>query len=127
MAESTQSSGSAREAVRDRLGRCGEGLPQALPKGDPGREAQAGGGPLEGGIVGGRESPASDPGISPGRSPPRFDADQLGDLGREFRERADRISETLDLRRQQIEAAEQSGAASLDALRRAAESLETAL
>ena len=51
----------------------------------------------------------------------------FGDLGREFRERADRIAETLDLRRQQIEAAEQSGAASLDALRRAAESLETAL
>lgn len=51
----------------------------------------------------------------------------FGDLGREFRERADQIAQTLELRRQQIEAAETSGASSLDALKRAAESLEGAL
>ena len=51
----------------------------------------------------------------------------FGDLGRDARERADSIAETLDLRRQQIEAAEQSGSGSLDALKRAAEALETAL
>ncbi|QBF30900.1 proline/glycine betaine ABC transporter permease [Thalassococcus sp. S3] len=51
----------------------------------------------------------------------------FGDLGREFRDRADSIAATLDLRRQQIEAAEASGSSSLDSLRRAAESLETAL
>lgn len=51
----------------------------------------------------------------------------FGDLGRESRERAQSISSTLDLRMQQIEAAEKSGAASLDALKRAAAALETAL
>ncbi|MEO0911454.1 MAG: ABC transporter permease subunit [Pseudomonadota bacterium] len=51
----------------------------------------------------------------------------FGDLGREFRERAESIAATLELRRQQIEAAESSGASSLDALKRAAESLNTAL
>ncbi|WP_411957345.1 ABC transporter permease [Paracoccus homiensis] len=51
----------------------------------------------------------------------------FGDLGRESRERAARIAETLDLRRQQIEAAEQSGASTLESLRRAAASLEDAL
>lgn len=50
----------------------------------------------------------------------------FGDLGRESRLRAEQIGETLDLRRQQIEAAEKSGASSLDALKRATESLETA-
>ncbi len=51
----------------------------------------------------------------------------FGDLGREFRERAEQIEQTLELRRQQIAAAEQSGAASLESLKRAAESLEGAL
>ncbi|MFD0982613.1 DUF2628 domain-containing protein [Tropicimonas aquimaris] len=51
----------------------------------------------------------------------------FGDLGREFRERADRIAETLELRQQQIAKAEESGAATLDALKRAAASLEGAL
>lgn len=51
----------------------------------------------------------------------------FGDLGRDSRERAENIAKTLDLRRQQIEAAEQSGASSLDALQRAAEALEKAL
>ncbi|MEO0429505.1 MAG: ABC transporter permease subunit [Pseudomonadota bacterium] len=51
----------------------------------------------------------------------------FGDLGREFRERAAKIGETLDLRRQQIEAAEASGSASLESLQRAAQSLEGAL
>lgn len=51
----------------------------------------------------------------------------FGDLGRSFRERAAQIEQTLELRRQQIAAAEQSGAASLDSLKRAAESLEGAL
>lgn len=51
----------------------------------------------------------------------------FGDLGREARLRADRILETLELRRQQIAAAEQSGASSLEALKRASESLEGAL
>lgn len=51
----------------------------------------------------------------------------FGDLGRDARIRAAKIGETLDLRRQQIEAAEESGASSLDALKRATESLETAL
>ncbi len=51
----------------------------------------------------------------------------FGDLGREFRQRADSIASTLELRYQQIAAAEQSGASSLDALKRAASSLEGAL
>ncbi len=51
----------------------------------------------------------------------------FGDLGRAFRERADRIGETLDLRNQQIAKAEETGSATLDALKRAAESLEGAL
>ncbi len=51
----------------------------------------------------------------------------FGDLGRDARNRAEQIAQTLDLRRQQIEAAEKSGAASLDALKRAASSLEVAL
>lgn len=51
----------------------------------------------------------------------------IGDLGRDQRERAAQIETTLELRRQQIEAAEKSGAASLDSLKRAAESLEGAL
>ncbi|WP_305987641.1 proline/glycine betaine ABC transporter permease [Roseibium sp. MMSF_3544] len=51
----------------------------------------------------------------------------FGDLGRSLRERADQIAQTLELRRQQIAAAEQSGASSLDSLKRAASSLETAL
>ncbi len=51
----------------------------------------------------------------------------FGDLGREARQRAEQIAQTLDLRRQQIEAAEASGSASLANLERAAESLETAL
>ena len=51
----------------------------------------------------------------------------FGDLGRDARLRADQIAQTLDLRRQQIEAAETSGAASLEALKRAATSLEEAL
>ncbi len=51
----------------------------------------------------------------------------FGDLGRDFRARAEQIAQTLELRRQQITAAEESGASSLDALKRAAESLEGAL
>ncbi|MFW2587347.1 ABC transporter permease [Sagittula sp. SSi028] len=51
----------------------------------------------------------------------------FGDLGREARLRAEQIAQTLDLRRQQIEAAEASGAASLEALQRAAASLQDAL
>lgn len=51
----------------------------------------------------------------------------FGDLGREARLRADKIGETLDLRHQQIAAAEQSGASSLESLKRAAASLEEAL
>ncbi len=51
----------------------------------------------------------------------------FGDLGRESRERADSIATTLDLRYQQIKAAEESGSGSLEALKRAAESLEGAL
>ncbi len=51
----------------------------------------------------------------------------FGDLGREFRQRAESIASTLDLRYQQIAAAEQSGSSSLDALKRAAASLEGAL
>ena len=51
----------------------------------------------------------------------------FGDLGRELRLRAESITETLALRREQIAAAEESGASSLDALKRAAESLEVAL
>nr|MDA3859061.1 hypothetical protein [Roseovarius sp.] len=51
----------------------------------------------------------------------------ISDLGRASRQRAEKIGEMLDLRRQQIEAAEQSGASSLDSLKRAAESLEGAL
>ncbi len=51
----------------------------------------------------------------------------FGDLGREARQRAEKIAETLDLRREQISAAEASGSSSLDSLKRAAESLETAL
>ena len=50
----------------------------------------------------------------------------FGDLGREFRNRADGIAQTLDTRRAQIEAAERTGASSLDALKRATASLETA-
>lgn len=50
----------------------------------------------------------------------------FGDLGREARLRAGQIGETLNLRRQQIEAAEQSGASSLESLKRATESLEGA-
>ncbi|GIT91562.1 hypothetical protein JANAI62_20190 [Jannaschia pagri] len=51
----------------------------------------------------------------------------FGDLGRDLRVRAESIASTLELRRQQIAAAEESGAASLDALKRAAASLEGAL
>ncbi len=51
----------------------------------------------------------------------------FGDLGREARLRAENIAETLALRHQQIEAAEQFGSSSLDALKRAAESLQGAL
>ncbi|MBO9451091.1 ABC transporter permease subunit [Tropicibacter sp. R16_0] len=51
----------------------------------------------------------------------------FGDLGREARTRADQIAQTLELRRQQIEAAEASGSGSLDALKRAATSLENAM
>ena len=51
----------------------------------------------------------------------------FGDLGQASRERAESITATLDLRYQQIEAAEKSGASSLDALKRAAQSLEGAL
>ncbi|MEL6598454.1 MAG: ABC transporter permease subunit [Pseudomonadota bacterium] len=50
----------------------------------------------------------------------------FGDLGREFRNRADGIAQTLETRRAQIEAAERTGASSLDALKRATASLETA-
>lgn len=51
----------------------------------------------------------------------------FGDLGRPLRERAEQIAQTLELRKQQIAAAEQAGAASLENLKRAASSLETAL
>ena len=51
----------------------------------------------------------------------------FGDLGREFQERAESIASTLDLRYQQIETAKETGASSLAALTRAAESLERAL
>ena len=51
----------------------------------------------------------------------------FGDLGRDARERANSIAATLELREQQIEAAEKSGASSLEALQRAAESLRAAL
>jgi glycine betaine/proline transport system permease protein len=51
----------------------------------------------------------------------------FGDLGRASRLRAEQIGETLNLRYQQIAAAEQSGASSLESLKRAAESLEGAL
>lgn len=51
----------------------------------------------------------------------------FGDLGRDARERAARIAETLDLRRQQIEATDPSGASTLESLKRAAASLEEAL
>lgn len=51
----------------------------------------------------------------------------FGDLGREARARAEQIAQTLELRRQQIEAAEASGASSLESLKRAAQSLESAL
>ena len=50
-----------------------------------------------------------------------------GDLGREARIRAESIAATLDLRRQQIAAAEESQSSSLEALRRAATALEQAL
>ncbi|WP_341367361.1 ABC transporter permease subunit [Yoonia sp. BS5-3] len=50
----------------------------------------------------------------------------FGDLGRDLRLRAESIAETLATREQQIEAAERTGASSLDALKRAAASLETA-
>ncbi len=51
----------------------------------------------------------------------------FGDLGRDFRIRAEQIAQTLELRHQQIAAAEASGASSLGSLKRAAESLESAL
>ncbi|MCV0428753.1 MAG: ABC transporter permease subunit [Roseibium sp.] len=51
----------------------------------------------------------------------------FGDLGRVSRERAESIAATLDLRRQQIEVAEQAKSGSLEALKRAAQSLEAAL
>lgn len=51
----------------------------------------------------------------------------IGDLGREARIRAEKIAETLELRRQQIEAAEASGSSSLESLQRAAEALEGAM
>ena len=51
----------------------------------------------------------------------------FGDLGQASRERADSITATLDLRYQQIAAAEKSGSGALEALKRAANSLETAL
>ena len=50
----------------------------------------------------------------------------FGDLGRNARARAESIAATLELRRQQIAAAEESGSGSLEALRRAAKALETA-
>lgn len=51
----------------------------------------------------------------------------VGDLGREQRERAESIAATLETRRQQIEEATRNNSSSLDALQRAAESLEVAL
>ncbi|MEP3120946.1 MAG: ABC transporter permease subunit, partial [Nisaea sp.] len=51
----------------------------------------------------------------------------FGDLGRELRLRAESISQTLAVRLEQIEAARNSGSTSLDALERAARSLEGAL
>ena len=51
----------------------------------------------------------------------------FGDLGRVARIRAESIEATLELRGQQIAAAEESGSSSLEALRRAAEALEVAL
>ncbi|WP_022706124.1 ABC transporter permease [Paracoccus zeaxanthinifaciens] len=51
----------------------------------------------------------------------------IGDLGREDRLRAEQIAQTLDLRRQQIEAARQAGSGSVASLERAAASLEQAL
>ncbi len=52
----------------------------------------------------------------------------FGDLGAAQRDRADSIQATLDLRYQQLEAAEASGSTStVESLQRAAESLETAL
>lgn len=51
----------------------------------------------------------------------------FGDLGRASRERADSIAATLELRYQQIAAAEQSGSGALAALKRASASLEQAL
>ncbi len=51
----------------------------------------------------------------------------FGDLGREARVRAEQIATTLELRHKQIEAAEQSGASSVEALKRAAQSLEQAM
>ncbi|MBY6139438.1 ABC transporter permease subunit [Leisingera daeponensis] len=51
----------------------------------------------------------------------------FGDLGRDLRIRAEQIAQTLELRHQQIAAAEASGASSLESLKRAAESLEGAL
>ncbi|WFE91772.1 ABC transporter permease subunit [Roseibium porphyridii] len=51
----------------------------------------------------------------------------FGDLGGSLRERAAQIAQTLELRQQQIAAAEKSGASSLESLKRAASSLETAL
>lgn len=50
----------------------------------------------------------------------------FGDLSRDARMRAEQIGETLNLRYQQIEAAEKSGASSVASLKRAAESLEGA-
>ena len=51
----------------------------------------------------------------------------FGDLGRASRLRAESISDTLALRYQQIEAAENSNSSALESLRRAATSLEGAL
>ena len=51
----------------------------------------------------------------------------IGDLGRDQRERADSIAATLEMRRQQIEEAARTNAPSLEALERAAASLEGAL
>lgn len=51
----------------------------------------------------------------------------FGDLGRDLRLRAEKIAQTLSVREEQITAAKEAGASSLDALERAAESLRSAL
>lgn len=51
----------------------------------------------------------------------------FGDLGHEMRLRAEKIAQTLSVREEQITAAKQAGASSLNALERAAKSLESAL